>query len=214
MSEYKNFIQDFPKRCGKILEKYEKRAGFEGVEVTLMLSIASAGFTIPYERMRQPGETKQSHPSGDRGKYQKAADQLDRLWKQEFLGSHLWGASPESWCFGELESHLRMPDSWPEMKNPKPISKYKETKGILNHLRNALAHGNIYTMGTEIKSIIFLSEKFLNAGKFNYLMMSPRDFCKFLQNWFAFIDGLNIPQEASIGFIDDNIDCFQEVVND
>jgi hypothetical protein len=32
MSEYKNFIQDFPARCGEILESYQKRSTFQGRE--------------------------------------------------------------------------------------------------------------------------------------------------------------------------------------
>lgn len=207
MSEYKNFIKDFPSRCGDLLLTYEKRSRFHGREVTLMLSIASAGLTIPYERIRS------YHPSGDSRRYVEAKKMVDSLLKEKFLESVLAKENEGSWCRGVLNSHFGDPDSWPEMNSPIPLSAKEKNKEVLHHIRNALAHGNIYTLGREISTIIFLSETGYQSGKFNYITSSPDDFCKFLRNWFKFIGQLNLPQEVSTGIISDPYEDFGDVVN-
>lgn len=60
MSEYQNYIQDFPNRCCEILENFGEEAKEKNLAVTLMLSIATAGFSIPYERLKN-----KRHPSQD-----------------------------------------------------------------------------------------------------------------------------------------------------
>ena len=47
MSEDKNFVKDFPKRCAKILKPYEKRAKLHALEVTHMLAITDTVITFP-----------------------------------------------------------------------------------------------------------------------------------------------------------------------
>lgn len=215
MSAYENFIRDFPKRCEKLLNNYQKRSKLEGLEVTFMLSIASAGFTVPFERIRQPSKDKQNnsvpHPSGDRERYTKASEQIDEFFIEKFVGSTLCKEIQHSWCFGELASHRGDPDCWPEMGSPKKISKNKTVGPILKHFRNALAHGNIYTIGGNISRIIFLSEHHGKTGSFDYLSVSPDDFCTFLQGWFAFVKKLELPTEAAEGFIEE--DDERNVVN-
>lgn len=207
MSEYKNFIKDFPSRCAELLLTYEKRARFHGREVTLMLSIASAGLTVPYERIRS------CHPSGDSSRYVEAKKMVDSLLKERFLKSILAKENEGSWCRGALSTHLGDPDSWPEMNSPIPLSEKEKNKDVLHHLRNALAHGNIYTLGSEISTIIFLSETDFKSGIFRYITVSPDDFCKLLRNWFKFIGELNLPQEASTGIISDHYEDLGDVVN-
>jgi hypothetical protein len=88
MSSYSNFIKDFPSRCLDILKKYEKYAITHNREVTLMLAIATAGFVIPFERLRPPKEDP-DQPSRDRDKFPKARNELEKILDVSFVGSVL-----------------------------------------------------------------------------------------------------------------------------
>lgn len=196
MSGYTNFIQDFPTRCGELLATYKHRATFQGREVTLMLSIASAGFMIPFERMRA------KHPFGDKDRYIDLSNEFQALYKQKFISSDLCSGSAGRWWYGKLVSHKGMPDDWPEMQNMQLADNKTKTIDILFHLRNALAHGNIFTTGKKIQKIIFLSKKSdSDDAPFYYLAVSPDDFCIFITNWFTFITRLNLPVDASEGYL-------------
>lgn len=178
---------------------------FQGREVTLMLAIASAGLTFPLERTKMPSHKNTPHPSNDRQTYQVAATQIETLKEGSFLGSALWTENPGSWCSGKLRNAKGAPDDWPEMAKPKIVRTEKTTGAILDHLRNALAHGNIYAEGDPIKRIIFLSEAARNTGVFKYLLVSPSDFLKFMQNWFVFISTLELPDGLAVG-TDEDVD--------
>lgn len=152
------------------------------------------------ERTRGPGSGKnadwQGHPSNDWKKYEQAALTLEQLKEQPFVGSRLWpGSNPESWAFGELEDVTSDPDAWPELSIPKPLSATKQAGTVLKHVRNALAHGNIFTRGQrEIEVIVFVAQKSPCVYKFNYLAVSPADFRKFFDNWLNFVRELRLPR--------------------
>src|SRR5215469_18571837 len=55
MTAYRNFVEDFPRRCRDILKVAGKPALSRGREVTLNLVIASAGLLVPYERVKPDG---------------------------------------------------------------------------------------------------------------------------------------------------------------
>ena len=201
MTAYKNFIKDFPRRCSKILDRYESDALSGGREVTLTLAMAASGFVVPYERLRpQEGEL----PYPDRGIYKQAASQFDALLKEKFLGSCLWKEEVSSWSFGKLSRVDGDPGNWSELQKRKSFGPYKKVGSTLTHLRNALAHGNIFTFpkddpdkdDPDIELIIFLSRPYVKSPKFNFLCVSPQDFQKFLRNWFVFISALNLPEEV------------------
>jgi hypothetical protein len=61
MSEYKDFVRDFPLRCHDLLKKFEPGAKLRDREVMLLLAVASAGLVVPYEGLRP----ERPHPSGD-----------------------------------------------------------------------------------------------------------------------------------------------------
>ena len=67
---------------------------------------------------------------------------------------------------------------------------------MLLHIRNALAHGNIFTRGNpEIEQIILLSE----AGwheQVRFLVVAPADFRRFLKNWLGFLRELELPEDV------------------
>lgn len=208
MSAYENFIQDFPNRCNDLLQECEKKARFIGREVTLMICIASAGFTIPFERIRQ------KHPSENNCRYSEAAKRINELLKKNFLESRLAKGSKGSWHRGPLASHSGSPDNWPEIGSPDKIKNNEKVKEILFHLRNALAHGNIYTIGRRIETIIFLSETDYKSGKFNYITVTPDDFCNFLRNWFEFLNDFTLSAEVSTGIMHNDLQFLFEAAND
>jgi len=195
MSAYTNFVSDFPERCNDILKSFVERAHGRNLEVTLMLSVASTGFVIPFERLRFKDES--AHPSRDRERFREAARKLDETRELCFLDSALWGASPGSWVFArEVEDEQRELDSWPELQTPKSLTKKKKTESTLKHLRNALAHGNIFTRGDPIDRLVFLSKPCEESPKFDMLAVSPDDFYTFLQKWFSFLSSLHMPPDV------------------
>lgn len=200
MSTYSNFISDFPTRSGDLLNRFESRAKANNLEVTLMLTTAALSLIIPTERLR-PFDTKE-HPSSDHKRYPEARVKMQTLFKQSFLGSDLWQEKdPSSWAFGKLADVNKVPDFCPEFLNPKSLSQGKEIGTIIKHMRNALAHGNLFTQGfISIEKIIFLSQVNKNWDfdkhadpKFSYLLVKPSDFRKFIRNWLVFVDQLNMP---------------------
>lgn len=190
MSSYNRFISDFPKRCNDLLDKYFLRTKAHDPEVTLMLAIATAGFVIPFERL-----SKEYHPTQDRERYQEAAAKLDAILNIRFLESDLWTEPPASWVYTKKvqDEQLEL-DFWPELKNPRPL-KDNQAGSVLKHLRNALAHGNIFTRGNPIDLLVFLSRPSKDSPKFAMLAVAPSDFHKFLHNWFSFLGKLKMPAD-------------------
>lgn len=214
VSTYQNFVYDFPGRCAYILKQHYAYARQEGFEVTLMLSMASTGFIVPFERLKDPQGLP--HPSGDRDKeqFKKAKKAYDKLCQKNFIGSKLWrGQSHDSWFSGSVSNVTLEPEYWPELENLSPLNPKEKVSRVLNHLRNALAHGNIFTkpsIHNEIGQIIFLKEVLKRDMKgnllrdekgnhvrnnFDYLLCSPSDFLTFLMAWFDFLKALNMPRD-------------------
>ena len=203
MTAYKNFVDDFPLRCQDILRFAGRRASFGGREVTLSLMVASAGLIIPYERLK-PGEF--DHPSGDTIKFSDAADQLRTLLDQPFLSSAVWNAPVSTWQSGKLESVLGDPDSWDGLHNRQYFQVEKTVGNVLRVLRNALAHGNIFTFNNPIQGIIFIKAVFNNnkiVRNYSFIYVSPADFKIFLEKWFTFLDQLHIPQTEAYEVLKD-----------
>lgn len=193
MSNYRNFISDFPDRCGSLFRDFERPARNRGREVTLMLCAAMPSIVIPLERLTGPGKDT-AHPSRDWQRFERAKTDLDELVGQDFLGSRLWPASDSrAWSFDELADVSDGPDSWPELRDPKPLGTKKKAGTVLWHLRNALSHGNIYSRGNpEIEQLILLS-KSRGAPRFSFIAVAPDDFKTFLSNWLTFITEVDLP---------------------
>lgn len=197
MSEYKNFIQDFPIRCGQILEDYEYRAKSTGREVTHILAIASAALNIPYERLRRTSG-RLEHPSEDKYKYPRAVGKFDNTLDKEFLLSEMWMGGIESWKIGEIlaDDVNKSPEDW--MIGATPLPDHLKVRNVLEHIRNALAHGSIFTLPNEIdeiQNIIFLSEekdRRQSTGKYILLAVIPEDFTLFIKKWIKFMSTLNL----------------------
>jgi hypothetical protein len=205
MTAYKNFIDDFPCRCRDILNIAKRPALSRGRKVTLTLMVASAGLIVPYERLK-PDIAWGDHPSGDRNTFADAAAKLESLLGQPFMSSCLCTEAYPTWGVGKLLSVTGDPDSWEGLQRRRPMSKDKTVGGVLSLIRNALAHGNIWTQGNTIEAIIFVKRVFNNDNvvrHFDFLSVAPYEFQHFLDGWFDFLIGLRISQEAVFGVLKD-----------
>jgi hypothetical protein len=202
MTAYKNFIEDFPRRCRDVLDLAGKSARYRGLEVTLTLMVASAGLIVPYERLKPEGEI--DHPSADSKTFAGAAAKLKSLLNEPFLSSCLWNEASATWRSGELLSVTGDPDSWDGLQRPRPISKEKRVRTVLKTIRNSLAHGNIYTLQNPIQEIIFIEvNKHKDPPGYSFISVAPDEFRKFLENWFEFLNDLHVPREVAFGTLKD-----------
>ena len=196
MSEYSSYVSDFPARCAEILEEFRFPAERLGRDVTLLLSITSAGLIFPHERLIPGARTP--HPSGDRDRYSDAACQYNRLLKEPFLSPPLWNWEVSSWRKGKVRDvRSGGPDTWEELRNAKAIGSEVSVGTVLRILRNALAHGNVFTQGRQIHNIVFLSED--RDPAFRFISVSRRDLRKFMMNFFGFLEGLNLNEALVSG---------------
>ena len=195
MSDYENLIQDFPGRCNDILTAFVKQAKNIDREVTLMLAVVSASLVIPYERLGDFG-----NPSGDAIKYSLAKSRFANECGKVFLDWIKYKES-RSWKFTELdlEAIKRRPVSWLENIKPLPTEgKTGKVGYILYHLRNAFAHGNIFTLSEskQVKSLIFLCKRKNNntVVGYNLIEVLPEDLYSFLEKWIKFLKSLNLSE--------------------
>lgn len=192
MSAYKDFVSDFPARCLDVLHMAKRPARGQQREVTLALMVASAGFVVPFERL------KKAHPTGDSTRYAEASRKMDVLMAERFLSSRLaYGAT--SWQGGKLESISGDPDFWIEMAQAKKLSDEKTVGGVVRILRKALAHGNIFTYMNPIESIIFCNCNYdddKNIKEISFIKASPEDFVAFLRDWFEFLESAHTPTDV------------------
>ena len=195
MGAYKNYVQDFPARCKEVLEEFTVDASEIGREVTLLLAIATPCLILPYERLHKDG-----HPSKDRDKFVKAKTTLDAELENKCGESCLWrNKSDDAWRFKQLDELLGDPDRWGLHNETEPITAQK-SESILSILRNALAHGNIWTTSDPIETLVFVSRVHYNKpkGPFNTLQCSPKLLVQFIKNWVDFLKDLEIPADPSV----------------
>jgi len=195
MTAYKNYIQHFPIRCMDVLETFEWDASEIDREVTLSLAIATPCLIVPYERLNS-----EDHPSKDRERFVEAKKTWDVELRKKCGKSCLWRNSFEdTWRFKQLDEVSGDPDSWKLNNETEPITA-KKTKLVLSILRNALAHGNIWTTGDPIETLVFVSRVCYRKpqGPFNTLQCSPQLLVQFIKNWVGFLKDLEIPAEPSV----------------
>jgi len=201
MTSYANFIQEFPRRCRDILVAYEEDAKGKDREVTLLVTVATSAFTIPFERLNP---SSPNHIADDR--YPEAVSALGRLQNRDFAD---WQAG-RSWRIieGLDGGYIRttQADAWAGQGKWQPIPTSKKVGSILSILRNALAHGSIFTFPRpisrekpiEIEVIIFLSRlRDENTGqlvdKYNAVKVSSADFRALILDWISFLESLQLP---------------------
>ena len=197
MTAYANFVSDFPNRCRKVLTFYDSSSRKNGHDVTFLLGIATTGVCVPYDRLKQPSPVFGPHPSGNRDQFDDAAKKFDGLCSSFFLQSPLSSPLTSSWKFGSLFSTKGDPDSWKELQNATSVSEKETCKDLLEVIRNALAHGNIWTMGDPISELVLVSKPKprKNTPPYRFLVVTPPSLQDFLNHWFDFLSGLIIPEE-------------------
>jgi len=192
------------------MNRIEQGNKFDDKKVTGLLMVASSAINIPFDRLRPVPENSMPHPSGDSEKYSKAVQQFEQLWNLNFVGSCLCPDNEmEYWKIAELKDIQSDPDGWRAEYDG--INKEKKVKSILKIIRNALAHGNLYTKGPKIiEEILFISTLnkseicdkckrpiFKTVDHYNCISVTPYAFEQFLKHWFQFISELEIPTNIS-----------------
>ena len=193
MPEYTSWISDFPVRCGDVLDLADNRRlellpdRFDR-EVTLMLCVAAAVINIPSAHLRES-----SHLLRDEERFREAWESFR---KESFLKSKLWDDpdDPGSWRYGKIKDHTKdKAGKWRELSRAKALTPEKTIGGVHRILRNALAHGQICVEAQiEIDQIVFLSKVSDDAPEEIrvFLIVSPKDFKRFLRNWIKFLKEL------------------------
>lgn len=117
---------------------------------------------------------------------------------EKFCGSSLCPEMDNTWKVAKdvpsVEGDL---DGWYPPKTLKPVSKDKAVSSMLALIRNALAHGNIFTTGNPIESLIFVQRRGGDDGgssKFEVLSVSLADFGHFIREWVAFLRTSNLQE--------------------
>ncbi len=184
MSAYECWVTDFPKRCKELLANLSPCAKAHDREVTLLLAVASVCIAVPLDRMTEESDGRPAHPSGDRGADPNRAKKFDDLLKSKVRDLQLWNDLGDRFigCC-KLKNHEGDPDSWPELDNPECLGPDKQLKTVLKHVRNALAHGNLYTQDNPISRIVLLSRPDHNIEKYNYLVLQPDQLAAILKYW-------------------------------
>lgn len=210
MSEYESWISDFPQRCGDLLELCAEVTQSRNREVTFLLAVASACIAIPLDRMRYQERDGQEmpHPMKDRGLSNKRRKKFDELVGKKMRELDFWNDKDyASFGHGKLESVERNPDSWKELQDPKPFGHDKEFKTLLSLIRNALAHGSVFTRGNEIREIVLLSREYAKSDRYEFLILTPRDLKRVVQFWIRELARLHVTQndiDASAAMNDEN----------
>jgi hypothetical protein len=166
--------------------------------------VASVGLIVRYERLKPDGGFV-NHLSGDNKTFVHAAAKLESLLNDPFMSSCLWNEASSTWRGGKLVSVTGDPDSWDGLRKRRPISKDKKVGTVLKVIRDALAHGNIFTLNNPIETIIFIkanmkTDKILS---YSFLSVAPQEFREFLENWFDFLNDLHISHEATLEILKD-----------
>lgn len=193
MTAYANFISDFPQRCLDVLNFSAHQAKLRNRDVTLLLMAASTSLVIPFERLKLDTDHS-AHPIEDNKRFPHAAKRLHELRRSQFVGSCLCPDGAASWCFsGEIQSIEGDVETWIP-NSLQALSGDMLVTSMLTLLRNALAHGNIYTRGNPmIADLVFLQVKYIGKGcnrrhsGFEMLTVSPADFREFVQRWIVFL---------------------------
>lgn len=190
MSAYRDFTSDFPSRCLDILDNQMAWAKFRGRDVTLLLMVASSAFLVPYERLR-PDNQRPPHPSGDNKRFAELSLKLEILFREKFIGSQLCTSLENSWKYAtdvkRIDGDI---DTWFLPASLRPVTKEKQISAMLVWIRNALAHGNIYTSGNPIDKLILVQLDEPNNVKnstCHVLSVNPEDFGRFVRGWIGFV---------------------------
>lgn len=207
MSDYRNFVQDFPKRCRDLLREFSSSAARRDREVTLLLMAAAAGFVMSYERLSEGTSIVQ--PPLDRPQFAKEMAELKTLLGERVGSSAQFGRLLGSWYGGPLQSAVGMPDDWPECRNPTMLAPSETVGRVVGIVRNAIAHGNVLTRAGnqgQIGHIVLVSGGTKRNGTpipLRYVMLTPSQLHDFLLAWFDYLANLKLPPDMVTAAIEE-----------
>jgi hypothetical protein len=190
MTTYNDFIRDFPDRCGAVLGLAYDLAKDNNREVTLLIMAATAALLLPFERLR--GGMLVEHQAKDRERFPELAKRLDSALGKPFLESVFYGAHSGSWSMGTVQSiEEKLKDLQESPLATQPLPPETPASEVLALIRNALAHGNVWTRGgdaNQIDGIVFWSENRKIPGEYKYICTSPNGFHGLLVKWLEFLN--------------------------
>jgi len=188
MSQYENYIKDFPMRCKELYEELHPTALILKKEVTFMLMVASASILIPFERLRPTNVLDPIHPSKDPIIFKKHADNLKKLLDTNINKSLLWPLDLKYWMYGDSAEMIFDPNYIGDNQLTEMSPNHK-VANIFFIIRNALAHSNIYTFEDPIKYIFFVSWKKKNniAIGTKFIRVTTDEFRIFINKWLKFL---------------------------
>ncbi len=188
MANYQDFFEDFPRRCHDLLESQYASAAAADREVTLTLMVASAGFVVPFERLRKDGLFEP--PTTDRQTSPTVTTKFDKLlgtlWAQSSLSAKVTSIS-----MGSLSDPKKAVDDWSEIRTCTPPSASATVSNVITVIRHALAHGSIYTKpndSKQVEAVIFVSgglnRKTGTLTPYKFVQFDPTSLRQFLIAWF------------------------------
>jgi hypothetical protein len=169
------------------------------------LLVASALFTIPYERL------KAKHPlaggSSDTGLY----DALRTVEGKKFLEADFWnGIQAHDWRFSRIMTSPEITLDWKDGNGIHPMRAdaentigQRKTDAVLRVIRNALAHGNVIyldkdgfeTVGATVQYLAFLSryeetvEQREHSETYRLVTTTEEGFLTFVKCWANWLNG-------------------------
>jgi hypothetical protein len=202
MSNYTEFEQDFPSRCLRLLDDQLADAESGNLEVTFLLTIAAGMICMIADRVGLPAEARddvRSHPTGNscvRNRWEKYADTL--------------GESLHTRIEAEVLTHMeysppaiRVEGDRPDQWSWQPMNPETSLRATFSLIRNALAHGNIWTEPDHRGRIvrIVLAAK-TDAPKnlpkpHEALRLPPKVLHRLLRTWAALFGGLQTPRRQA-----------------
>jgi hypothetical protein len=188
MSEYVDYIKDFPCRILKLYENLLGKATHDRLEVTFLLSLTASGIAVPFDRLRP--NNKYPDPFEDRNTFKEAANKFDKLYEKCFRESELWDSAFEEWQYGIRKNVNNNPSSWEELNSAKQIDVSSTVKHVIDHIRISLAHGIICTLGKDEIEKILLLKGTKKEGRF--LLVTPHSLGVFLCKWIDWLQTLDV----------------------
>jgi hypothetical protein len=203
MSEYEHFIIDFTTRSkclfelltGKDITAKISEDIYKKYDVTLLLTLATPCFLVPYDRLSDNLKKKKEKDEY----FERHFDDIYAtpwekcLSEKPFVGSDLFAElQSENIRYGSVEdistakTNNFLDASFKELGS---IPKSKpQVKSIIATIRNALAHGNIFTTGKPNIKHIVLAKYVKKRTEWDCLIITPSDFKQLLENWHKWLN--------------------------
>jgi hypothetical protein len=173
VSNYTEFEQDFPRRCMRLLDDQLANAESENLKVTFLLTFATGMICMIADRVALHAANRKNvraHPTGKSRVKDRWAEHAETL-----------GASLRTRVEAEVLNHLeysasaiRVEGERPDQWIWQPMNPDTSLRGFFSLVRNALAHGNIWTEPDHDGKIV----RIVLAAKFEQPKDAPKDALK------------------------------------